>query len=74
VTVSDQGVGIPKAKLEQIFDKFVQVKTTQTKYKGGVGLGLFIAKRIVELHDGKILASKNNDGGTTISVHLPLSS
>ena len=72
ITVADQGVGIPKAKLEQIFDKFMQVKTTQTKYKGGVGLGLFIAKRIVELHGGRIIASKNGDGGTTISIHLPL--
>ncbi|MBN2307229.1 PAS domain S-box protein, partial [Candidatus Peregrinibacteria bacterium] len=74
IMVADQGVGIPKAKLEQIFDKFTQVKTTYTKYKGGVGLGLFIAKRIVELHGGKINASKNYDGGTTISVHLPLKS
>ena len=72
ITVADQGVGIPKAKLEQIFDKFMQVKTTQTKYKGGVGLGLFIAKRIVELHGGRILASKNSDGGTTISIYLPI--
>ncbi len=72
VTIADQGVGIPKAKLEQIFDKFMQVKNTHTKYKGGVGLGLFIAKRIVELHDGKIQASKNSDGGTTVCIHLPL--
>ncbi|MFH0837924.1 MAG: ATP-binding protein [Patescibacteria group bacterium] len=72
VVVADQGVGIPKAKLEQIFDKFMQVKTTQTKYKGGVGLGLFIAKRIAELHGGRIEASKNSDGGTSISFHLPL--
>jgi PAS domain S-box-containing protein len=72
VSVADQGVGIPKAKLDQIFDKFMQVKNTQTKYKGGVGLGLFIAKRIVELHGGKIQASKNNDGGTTVNIQLPL--
>lgn len=70
--VSDQGVGIPKTKLEHIFEKFTQIKTTQTKYKGGVGLGLFIAKRIVELHEGTIKASKNHDGGTTVSIHLPL--
>lgn len=71
ITVADQGVGVPKAKLNQIFDKFMQVKNTQTKYKGGVGLGLFIAKRIVELHNGEIKAVKNDDGGTTISIHLP---
>ncbi len=72
ISVADQGVGIPKAKLDQIFDKFMQVKNTHTKYKGGVGLGLFIAKRIVELHKGQIKAVKNIDGGTTISIHLPL--
>ena len=72
IAVADQGVGIPKAKLDQIFDKFMQVNNTHTKYKGGVGLGLFIAKRIVELHGGKIRAHKNDDGGTTISIILPL--
>lgn len=72
IVIADQGVGIPKAKSEQIFDKFMQVKNTQTKYKGGVGLGLFIAKRIVELHNGWIRASKNSDGGTTVCIHLPL--
>lgn len=72
IAIADQGVGIPKSKLDQIFDKFVQVKNMQTKYKGGVGLGLFIAKCIVELHGGKIKASKNDDGGTTISIYLPL--
>ena len=70
--MADQGVGIPKTKLDQVFDKFMQVKNTHTKYKGGVGLGLFIAKRILELHGGKIRAAKNDDGGTTISMHLPL--
>lgn len=72
VSIADQGVGIPKAKLNQIFDKFVQVKNNQTKYKGGVGLGLFIAKCIVELHGGRITAEKNEDQGVTISIYLPL--
>jgi len=72
VAVSDQGVGIPKTKLNQVFDKFIQVRNTQTRYKGGVGLGLFISKRIVELHNGIIEAKKNEGGGITISMHLPL--
>lgn len=71
ISIADQGVGIPKAKLGQIFEKFVQVKNNQTKYKGGVGLGLFIAKCIVELHAGKIKATKNGDCGITISIYLP---
>lgn len=70
--IVDQGVGIPKAKLNQIFDKFMQVKNIQTKYRGGVGLGLFIAKRIIQLHHGKIEAKQNADKGTTISIELPI--
>jgi len=72
IVVVDQGVGIPKAKLEQVFDKFMQVKNINTKYKGGVGLGLFITKRIVELHGGKILADQNEYGGTSVSIDLPI--
>jgi PAS domain S-box-containing protein len=71
IGVADQGVGIPKSKLNQVFDKFTQVRNTQTRYKGGVGLGLFIAKRIVELHGGKIQAGQNKDGGVTITIYLP---
>jgi len=74
INVTDQGVGIPKAKLNQVFGKFMQVKNIHTKYKGGVGLGLFISKRIVELHGGKIKADRNEHGGTTISIDLPLTS
>lgn len=72
ITVADQGVGIPKARLNEVFDKFMQVKNIQTKYRGGAGLGLFISKRIVELHGGTIEADRNSDGGTTVSIDLPL--
>ncbi len=72
ISVSDQGMGIPKTKLNQIFDKFMQVKNKKVKYKGGVGLGLFIARRIVELHGGKMYASKNLVKGITIFIYLPV--
>lgn len=74
VNVADQGVGIPKTKLDHVFDKFIQVRNPQTRYKGGVGLGLFIAKRIVEMHGGKIKAEKNADKGATIKICLPINS
>lgn len=74
VTVADQGVGIPKSKLDQVFEKFIQVRNPQTRYKGGVGLGLFIAKCIVEMHGGKIQAGRNADKGATISISLPKNS
>jgi PAS domain S-box-containing protein len=72
ITVYDQGVGIPQAKINQIFDKFVQLKAINTNHRGGVGLGLFIVKRIVELHGGKISASKNKPTGLIMTIKLPL--
>ncbi|MBU1682580.1 HAMP domain-containing histidine kinase, partial [Patescibacteria group bacterium] len=73
VEIVDQGVGIPKAKIEQIFDKFIQVKDVDTRYKGGAGLGLFIAKRIIELHCGTIDAESRKRHGTKFTLKLPLS-
>ena len=72
IEVSDQGVGIPKAKIKHIFDKFSQFKDTGTKYKGGAGLGLFIAKRIIQLHGGIIKVESERNKGTVFTVQLPL--
>jgi len=74
VFVTDRGVGIPKANLDQIFNKFIQVKNNSKHYSGGAGLGLYIAKKIVELHGGKIEARCENGRGTTIQFTLPLKS
>ncbi len=70
--VIDQGVGVPKIKLERIFEKFTQVKDYNKKDEVGVGLGLFIAKRIVELHQGKIKAEVNKEKGVTMIFTLPI--
>jgi len=72
ITIADQGIGIPKEKLSRIFEKFTQIKKFNTRNQRGVGLGLFITKRIVELHGGEIKADKNKFGGTIITITLPI--
>jgi signal transduction histidine kinase len=54
VSVSDNGCGIPKDQLDKVFSKFYQVDMSNTREKGGVGLGLSICQKIIDAHDGKI--------------------
>ncbi|MBX3235031.1 MAG: PAS domain S-box protein [Nitrospiraceae bacterium] len=71
LSVSDSGIGIPPDQLERIFDRFTQVDSAASRQHGGVGLGLAICKRLVELMNGRIWA-ENNQGGSTFFVELPL--
>jgi signal transduction histidine kinase len=71
IAISDDGVGIPEAELETIFDKFVQSSKTRTN-AGGTGLGLSICRQIATLHEGAITASNNSGPGATVRVVLPL--
>ena len=70
--VRDRGTGIPVEYLERVFDRFVQVPRMATEGRRGSGLGLSIARSIVELHHGRIWAANNADGGCTFTVELPL--
>ena len=69
--VIDTGSGIPAAHLEKIFDRFYQVDPSRAKEAGGVGLGLAIAKCLVECHYGRIIANSTPGEGSTFSVYLP---
>lgn len=72
IVVSDTGLGIPKDKLNSIFEQYEQVRTkTQKKYKG-TGLGLSISKRLVELMQGTISVKSKVNIGTTFTVTLPI--
>ncbi|HJA29760.1 MAG TPA: HAMP domain-containing histidine kinase [Candidatus Olsenella pullicola] len=72
VTVSDTGATIPSHKLRAIFDRFFRLDESRGSATGGAGLGLAIAREIVELHGGAISAASEN-GRTTFTVELPLS-
>jgi PAS domain S-box-containing protein len=72
VSVIDNGRGIPKDKLESIFDRFQQVDASDARQKGGTGLGLAICRTIVMQHGGRIWAERNSDRGSTFRMFLPL--
>ena len=72
MTVTDTGVGIAPQDRERIFEEFQQVDSSSTRKKGGTGLGLAIAKRIVELHGGRIWVDSTPGHGSTFAFILPL--
>jgi len=71
VYVKDTGTGIPEDKLEHIFEKFYQVDGSSTRKFGGNGLGLAIAKNIIDLHDGKIWVESEPGKGSTFYFSVP---
>ena len=71
VAVRDTGPGIAEAEQAKIFEEFQQANSSITKKKGGTGLGLAIAKRIVELHGGRIWVESSPGHGSTFSFTVP---
>jgi two-component system, OmpR family, sensor histidine kinase VicK len=69
--VRDEGQGIPANKLEKIFERFQQVDSSDSRKKGGTGLGLTICRKIIEQHGGKIWVDSNLGVGSTFSFILP---
>jgi PAS domain S-box-containing protein len=73
IDVCDSGVGIPPELMPHIFDRFRQGDSRSTRRHGGLGLGLAIARHLVELHGGDIFAHSQGDGqGTTFRIRLPI--
>jgi len=73
LAVADNGIGIPVAFLPYVFDKFRQADGSYSRQHGGLGLGLAIARHLVELHGGSIDARSDGEGrGATFTMRLPL--
>jgi signal transduction histidine kinase len=72
VAVSDTGPGIPEEDRQRVFEEFRQVENSATAKKGGTGLGLAIAKRIIELHGGRIWVESSMENGSTFCFTLPV--
>jgi signal transduction histidine kinase len=73
VEVADRGIGIAKDDLRNVFVPFFRADRSRTRATGGLGLGLALAKRVVEAHGGGIELTSEVDRGTTVRVRLPLS-
>ena len=72
VSVSDTGVGIPARDLPKVFDRFFQVETHLTRKHGGMGLGLAVAKSMIELHGGRLWGESEEGKGSTFTFLLPI--
>ena len=71
LSISDQGLGIPKQDIPRIFDRFYRVDRARSRAQGGTGLGLAIAKEIVKQHEGFIWAKSEYGKGSTFTIVLP---
>jgi signal transduction histidine kinase len=73
ISVTDNGIGIEADQMERIFDKFYQVEDHMTRVHGGLGIGLSIAKALVEAHGGRIWSESDGlEKGATFTIVLPL--
>jgi signal transduction histidine kinase len=70
--ISDTGIGIPKEKVETIFDMFQQVDSSASRKFGGVGLGLYIVRKFTELLGGTVVVESEFERGSTFTVTLPI--
>ncbi|MCL5112955.1 MAG: PAS domain-containing sensor histidine kinase [Patescibacteria group bacterium] len=71
IFVRDTGIGIPSEDINHLFQKFYRIDNTATRTIGGTGLGLFIAKKILELYNGKIWVESELKKGSTFYINLP---
>ncbi len=71
-SVADHGIGIPKDELPQLFERFHRARNVSSRYYGGLGLGLYISKAIIEAHHGSISVASEEGRGTKVTIRVPL--
>lgn len=72
IAIIDSGPGVPEDALKNLFEPFYRVSNARDRKTGGTGLGLAIAKQAIIAHNGKIVASNNNENGLKITIKLPI--
>jgi hypothetical protein len=72
IYIADQGIGIPASDLSHVFDRYYRVDSSLRRTTAGAGLGLYLAKAIVDAHGGRIWATSDPGKGTTFFVALPV--
>ena len=72
IFIEDQGPGVPEDMLDQIFNPFVRVSSARESDTGGSGIGLAIAKKVIEMHKGSIKAKNKDNEGLIVAISLPL--
>jgi PAS domain S-box-containing protein len=70
--VIDRGIGIPRDEIPRLFERFHRARNVSSRYYGGLGLGLYIAKAIVEAHNGAISVVSEEGQGATFTIKLPM--
>jgi signal transduction histidine kinase len=70
--VTDQGIGIPSAELTSVFTRFGRATNARSKGVAGTGLGLYVSRKIVDVHRGTVAVESKLDAGSTFTVTLPL--
>ena len=72
ITVEDNGIGIPAARINELFEPFHQLDGTITRHQGGTGMGLYLCKQIVEAHGSRITLQSKEGSGSTFLFDLPI--
>ncbi|WP_030175080.1 sensor histidine kinase [Spirillospora albida] len=72
INVADQGIGIPDAEVERIFERFYRVDPARSRQTGGTGLGLAIVKHVTTKHGGEVTVWSKEGSGSTFTIRLPL--
>ncbi|MCF2681756.1 sensor histidine kinase [Faecalicatena contorta] len=72
IRVEDEGIGIPEGELHEIFKRFFRGSNTKNTVKEGAGVGLYLARNIIEQQGGSIVAKRKNGSGSIFQIMLPL--